>query len=108
MVGTVGEGATRIVAKMELKFTEQQERLLLTCSVERVINTSIDVLDAVATDARARGLSERIRECASSASQDWTDSEAALKYLVVGLWNHHRSEVFSRRQAAQAEERSDG
>lgn len=79
------------------ELTDAQERLLLDSSVERVINTSIEVLDSLLP---GRFPTERDLEHASTASQDWQDDGQALKYLVVQLWNHHRSEVFARRLAA--------
>lgn len=61
---------------------KNERRLLLDNSIERVINTSIQIIE------RSR------HEDADMNLEDWK----ALKWLTVKLWNDARNEAFKKNQ----------
>ena len=65
------------------EFTYAEEQLLLQNSIERVINTSIEIAE------------NSTHEDSSISLEDWDD----LKWLTVKLWNAARERVFVARQA---------
>ena len=75
-------------------FTERQKSLLLANSVERVINSSITVLQQHAASKSC----ERDVELADTALMDWIEDNEAMKWLVVKLWNEARNAVFIEKQ----------
>src|SRR5262245_17294279 len=69
------------IGKLPLELSEAEERLLLENSVERVINTSMRIVE------KSRD------EDAAVNYEDWE----ALKWLVVKLFNAARDQAFKRR-----------
>lgn len=74
------------------KLTKREENQILQNSVERMINTSIQLAQHL-EDSK----DERIKELASISWQDWEE----LKQLIVKLWNRERNDIFIRREAEQ-------
>lgn len=69
---------------------ERRDRHLLENSIERVINTTIKILEGYdLTDA-----SEEEGENVFMNLEDWN----ALKWTVVHVWNEARNEAFKRAQ----------
>lgn len=66
-----------------IELTPREEELLLNNSVERVINTSVRLVEKYAKRDEDQWLN----------LEDWKE----LKYLVVNLFNDARNEVFKRR-----------
>lgn len=68
---------------------ERADRILLSCSLERVINTSMEV---TAHAAGGDAPTERIQELADVNHQDWEE----CKGIAVALWNEARDRAFRR------------
>lgn len=75
-----------LTVTFQITFTKEAQILLQSNSIERVINTSLKVLDAVTA--------EEIVDDAVQASQDWE----ALKWLTCRLWDTTRNAVFLEQQ----------
>lgn len=75
---------------MPLELTYKEENLILQNSVERVINTSVELVDSI--DAKE---DDALNDRVETNLGDWEE----LKWLVVKLWNDARNEVFKKREA---------
>jgi len=89
-----------IYASPILELSDADKRNLSTCSVERMINTSIRIAQ-VAEESK----NEKLSELGSTSWQDWDE----LKPLVLKLWNYHaelhRVEAFNALQGVDLDER---
>lgn len=70
------------------EFTYEEEQKLLQNSIERVINTSVGIIE---------GIPVKEVESAGINLEDWRD----LKWLTVKLWNAARDRVFVARSEQQ-------
>ena len=70
---------------MPFELTPKEEQAIRTCSVERMINTTIRLVNRLRYSNKAS-----IAEDAQVNWQDWHDHKA----LVVKLWDEAREEVF--------------
>jgi hypothetical protein len=73
---------------MAFEYTPAERHAVLTNSVERIINSSLEVLDyALRHHDR---FPEATLEYASVAYEDWLE----LKQLVTKIWNEKRDQFF--------------
>lgn len=73
-----------MIDPIELKLTEREIRQLLENSIERMINTTINVCHTInAKGATTKNEQERLLEYADTNGQDWIE----LKSLVCKIWN---------------------
>ena len=80
--------------------TATEKRMIMENSIERVINTSIDLADHVKTYYKQ----EHIREAADTNYQDWNE----LKWLTRKLWERERNSIFKEEQAANVKAKDAG
>ena len=74
-----------------VKTPEQiRERQICENSIERVINTTITILENLNHDR----LSKRVRELIDTNLQDWNE----LKSVTTWIWDAERNRIFTRRQ----------
>jgi hypothetical protein len=70
-----------------IEYTKAEKLQLLDNSIERVINTSMELAQRA-----ERSRNEHLSELGSTNRQDWEE----LKELVVKIWNDQRNEVFQK------------
>lgn len=74
-----------------VKTPEQiRERQICENSIERVINTTIAILEQIPADR----MSKRVRELLDTNLQDWNE----LKSVTTWIWNEERNRIFIRNQ----------
>lgn len=75
---------------MPFEYNKQEEDLILQNSIERVINSTKQILERVPN----KELPEGLQELMDTNYQDWEE----LKELTVKLWDDKRNQIFIARQ----------
>ncbi|MGD9727631.1 MAG: hypothetical protein AB7L09_21520 [Nitrospira sp.] len=79
--------------------TEAEKKYILSNSVERMINTTLRILES--EPLQRPKTDDYLGELVSTNHEDWTD----LKATVVKLWDRERDRIFREAQEAQEAQR---
>lgn len=85
------EISTKLLKKhLNPTFSVKEKRLLNACSIERIIDTTCQILDSIEARNRLVSKDETLDELIDINSQDWED----VKTIAVKLWDAARNRLF--------------